>query len=101
MWHVTFVESFVLVKTPGGWKIALGHTNALPPDLGVDQHSIARNSANRRTQHGTAGTRVQDYISLDLIYIRKQTCAPRRKKGPSIKSRVLRRSQDAKIFFGS
>jgi predicted metalloprotease with PDZ domain len=35
VWHVTFVESFVLVKTPGGWKIALGHTNALPPDFGA------------------------------------------------------------------
>jgi ketosteroid isomerase-like protein len=27
---VTFVESEVLVKTPGGWKIALGHTSRLP-----------------------------------------------------------------------
>ena len=36
VWHVTFVESFVLVKTPGGWKIALGHTNALPPDFGAE-----------------------------------------------------------------
>ncbi|MGD0545342.1 MAG: PDZ domain-containing protein [Candidatus Acidiferrales bacterium] len=35
-WHVTFVESFVLVKTSAGWKIALGHTNALPPDFGVE-----------------------------------------------------------------
>jgi hypothetical protein len=36
VWRVTFVESFVLVKTPGGWKIALGHTNALPPDFGAE-----------------------------------------------------------------
>ena len=36
VWHVTFVESFVLEKTPAGWKIALGHTNALPPDFGVE-----------------------------------------------------------------
>ena len=36
VWRVTFVESFVLVKTPGGWKIALGHTNALPPEFGVE-----------------------------------------------------------------
>jgi PDZ domain/SnoaL-like domain len=35
-WHVTFVESFILVKTPEGWKIALGHTSQLPPDFGVD-----------------------------------------------------------------
>jgi ketosteroid isomerase-like protein len=34
--HVTYVESFILVKTPGGWKIALGHTNMLPPDFGVE-----------------------------------------------------------------
>jgi membrane-associated protease RseP (regulator of RpoE activity) len=34
-WHVTFVESFILVKTPGGWKIAFGHTTQLPPDFGV------------------------------------------------------------------
>jgi predicted metalloprotease with PDZ domain len=25
-----------LVKTPGGWKIALGHTSMLPPDFGVE-----------------------------------------------------------------
>jgi membrane-associated protease RseP (regulator of RpoE activity) len=36
VWHATFVESFVLVKTPGGWKIAFGHTTQLPPDFGVD-----------------------------------------------------------------
>ena len=44
VWHVTFVESFVLVRTPGGWKIALGHTNALPPDFGVE--------ADYRQDHG-------------------------------------------------
>jgi ketosteroid isomerase-like protein len=37
--HVTFVESFVLVRTPAGWKIALGHTNWLPPDFGVQPDS--------------------------------------------------------------
>ena len=36
VWHVTFVESFILVKTPEGWKITLGHTSQLPPDFGVD-----------------------------------------------------------------
>jgi membrane-associated protease RseP (regulator of RpoE activity) len=36
VWHATFVESFVLVKTPGGWKIAFGHTSALPPDFGAE-----------------------------------------------------------------
>ena len=44
VWHVTFVESFVLVKTRAGWKIALGHTNALPPDFGVE--------ADYRQEHG-------------------------------------------------
>jgi len=34
--YATYVESFVLVKTPGGWKIALGHTDQLPPDFGVE-----------------------------------------------------------------
>jgi hypothetical protein len=35
-WHATFVESFILVKTPEGWKIALGHSSQLPADFGVD-----------------------------------------------------------------
>jgi len=35
-WHVTFVESFILVRTPGGWKIAFRHTSQLPADFGVD-----------------------------------------------------------------
>jgi hypothetical protein len=35
-WHATFVESFVLVKAPEGWKIALGHTSQLPADFGAD-----------------------------------------------------------------
>jgi ketosteroid isomerase-like protein len=35
-WRATFVESFVLVKRPEGWKIALGHTSMLPPDFGVE-----------------------------------------------------------------
>jgi hypothetical protein len=30
-WHATFVESHVLVKTPDGWKLALGHASMLPP----------------------------------------------------------------------
>ena len=42
--YATYVESFVLVKTPAGWKIALGHTNALPPDFGVE--------ADYRQEHG-------------------------------------------------
>jgi hypothetical protein len=33
-WHATFVESFVLVRTPGGWKIALGHSSRLPAEFG-------------------------------------------------------------------
>lgn len=35
-WHVTFVESFILVKTPEGWKITFRHTSQLPADFGVD-----------------------------------------------------------------
>ena len=34
--YATYVESFILVKTPAGWKIALGHTSQLPPDFGVE-----------------------------------------------------------------
>ncbi|SPF39675.1 exported hypothetical protein [Candidatus Sulfotelmatobacter kueseliae] len=30
--NITYVESMVLVKTPGGWKITLGHTSRLPKD---------------------------------------------------------------------
>jgi ketosteroid isomerase-like protein len=29
-WRATYVESEVLVKTPRGWKIVLGHTSRLP-----------------------------------------------------------------------
>jgi ketosteroid isomerase-like protein len=36
VWHATYVESHVLVKTPAGWKIAFGHTTILPPDFGVE-----------------------------------------------------------------
>lgn len=36
VWHATYAESFVLVKTPEGWKIAFGHTTILPPDFGVE-----------------------------------------------------------------
>ncbi|MBV8461624.1 MAG: PDZ domain-containing protein [Candidatus Eremiobacteraeota bacterium] len=35
-WRSTYVESFVLLRTPEGWKIALSHTSMLPPDLGAD-----------------------------------------------------------------
>ncbi|MGB9431789.1 MAG: PDZ domain-containing protein [Candidatus Acidiferrum sp.] len=35
-WHGTYVENFILVKTPAGWKIAFGHTSLLPPDFGVE-----------------------------------------------------------------
>jgi membrane-associated protease RseP (regulator of RpoE activity) len=34
--YATYVESFVLVKTPAGWKITLGHSQQLPPDFGVE-----------------------------------------------------------------
>ncbi len=36
VWHVTFVESFILVRTPQGWKITFGHTSMLPADFGVE-----------------------------------------------------------------
>jgi len=36
VWHVTFAESFILVKTPEGWKITFGHTSMLPADFGAD-----------------------------------------------------------------
>jgi membrane-associated protease RseP (regulator of RpoE activity) len=36
VWHATYVESFILVKTSEGWRIAFGHTTILPPDLGVE-----------------------------------------------------------------
>jgi ketosteroid isomerase-like protein len=36
VWHATFVESHVLVKTPDGWKMALGHASMLPPYFGVE-----------------------------------------------------------------
>jgi membrane-associated protease RseP (regulator of RpoE activity) len=32
----TYVESFILVKTQAGWKIAFRHTSTLPPDFGVE-----------------------------------------------------------------
>jgi membrane-associated protease RseP (regulator of RpoE activity) len=35
-WRGTWVETFILVKTPGGWKIAFRHTSTLPPDFGVE-----------------------------------------------------------------
>jgi membrane-associated protease RseP (regulator of RpoE activity) len=34
--YATYVESFILVKTPAGWRITLGHTDQLPPDFGVE-----------------------------------------------------------------
>ena len=33
-WRATYVESEVLTKTPGGWKIALAHTSRLPTSNG-------------------------------------------------------------------
>jgi ketosteroid isomerase-like protein len=43
-WRATFVESFVLEKTPQGWKMAFGHTSKLPPDLGFE--------SDYRQEHG-------------------------------------------------
>jgi hypothetical protein len=33
--HETYVETFIMVKTPAGWKIAFRHTSTLPADFGV------------------------------------------------------------------
>jgi len=35
-WRGTWVESFILVKTRAGWKIAFRHTSTLPPAFGVE-----------------------------------------------------------------
>jgi S1-C subfamily serine protease len=35
-WLATFVENFILVRTPEGWKIVLNHASQLPADLGVE-----------------------------------------------------------------
>ncbi len=35
-WRETYVECFILVKTPAGWKIAFRNTSSLPPDFGVE-----------------------------------------------------------------
>jgi ketosteroid isomerase-like protein len=35
-WRATYVESFILVKTPAGWKIAFRHTTTLPADFGIE-----------------------------------------------------------------
>lgn len=40
-WHATYVESFILVKTPEGWKITFRHTTIMPPDFGVEAEYIA------------------------------------------------------------
>jgi ketosteroid isomerase-like protein len=34
--YATYVETFILVKTPGGWKIAFRHTSTLPAAFGVE-----------------------------------------------------------------
>jgi hypothetical protein len=57
-WHVTFVESFILVKTPDGWKIALGHTSRLPAEFGADPDYKAAHGGmklERVSENGPAG----------------------------------------------
>ena len=57
-WHATFVESFILVKTPEGWKIAFGHTSQLPADFGVDPDYQAEHGGMKLVkvpQDGPAG----------------------------------------------
>lgn len=35
-WRATWVESFILLKMPTGWKITFRHTSPLPADLGAE-----------------------------------------------------------------
>ena len=56
--YATYVESFILVKTPAGWKIALGHTSMLPPDFGVEpdyQHDHGGMKFAEVAESGPAG----------------------------------------------
>ena len=34
--RATYMETFILVKSPAGWKIAFSHTSTLPADFGVE-----------------------------------------------------------------
>jgi PDZ domain/SnoaL-like domain len=43
-WHGSWIETFILVRTSAGWKIAFRHTSILPPDFGVE--------ADYQRQHG-------------------------------------------------
>jgi PDZ domain/SnoaL-like domain len=57
-WHATFVESFILVRTAEGWKIALGHTSDLPADFGVEPDNRAEHGGvklNKVPGDGPAG----------------------------------------------
>jgi hypothetical protein len=54
-WHATFVESFILVKTPEGWKIAFGHTSQLPADFGVDPDYQAQHGGMKLVKVREAG----------------------------------------------
>ena len=57
-WHATFVESFILEKTPEGWKIALGHTSRLPSDFGIEPDYRAEHSGMKLvkvSENGPAG----------------------------------------------
>ena len=57
-WHATFAESFILVKTPEGWKIAFGHTSQLPADFGAEPDYQAAHGGMKLVkvpEHGPAG----------------------------------------------
>jgi ketosteroid isomerase-like protein len=55
VWHVTFAESFILVKTPEGWKIAFGHTSMLPADFGADPDYQAERGGMKLLKVSEAG----------------------------------------------
>ena len=57
-WRATYVESFILVKTLAGWKIAFRHPSTLPPDFGVEadyQTGPRRHEIAKVAEDGPAG----------------------------------------------
>jgi ketosteroid isomerase-like protein len=58
VWRATFVEDFILVKTPEGWKITFRHTSMLPADFGADPDYRAAHGGMKLvkvTEDGPAG----------------------------------------------
>ena len=67
-WRGTYVESFILVKSPGGWKIAFRHTSTLPPNFGVepdyhqDHGGVKFANVVERSPAGKAGFKSGDVL---------------------------------------